>query len=212
VQSPSHFSTHLPIGSSSSSNQFARPGNGKGISKEEEDSGDNNCSKGDTSLAFGQRKATGVQGIQAVPCREHRYGSPRGGGSRSRSPAGASALSKCYNLDDSSSSSSYSGSCGTQGIQGVSHGEQRGVSLVGGGSCSGITAGASKLVLSKRYDLDNSSSSSLNLGSGRWSNEDSMAEESASLAKPDEDGVAPLALFGEVAEIALLDKEESAIL
>ncbi len=120
----------------------------------------------------------------------------------------ASVLFKCYNLDDSSSSSLYSGSGSNQGIRGVSRGEQRGVSLVGGGSHSKNAAGASKLVLSKRYGLDDSSSSSSNLGSGGWSDDNSMAEEGASLAKPDKDGVTPLVLFGEGAEIDPLDKEK----
>jgi hypothetical protein len=52
-------------------------------------------------------------------------------------------------------------------------------------------------VHSKRYDLDDYSSSSLNSGSGRWLDDDSMPEEGAPLAKPDKDGVVPLVLFGE---------------
>jgi hypothetical protein len=88
-------------------------------------------------------------------------------------------------------------------IRGVSCGGRRDVSPGVGGSQSGSAVGASKLMLSKRYDLDNSSSSSLNLGSGGWSDGNLMPEEGAPLAKPDEDGVAPLALFGE--ELAILE-------
>jgi hypothetical protein len=212
VQSPSCFSTLLSVGSSLSSDQFSGSSNGKGVSKKEEDNGNDNRSKGNTSLASKQRKATGMQGIQTVPCGEHRYGSSRGEGSRSRSHVGASAFSKCYDLDDSSSSSLYSGSGSARGIWGISCGEQRGVSPIGGGSCSGNAAWASKLMLSKRYNLDDTSSSSLNSGSGRWSNEDSMAEEGASFVKPDEDGVASLALFCEVMEIDPFYKEELVIL
>jgi hypothetical protein len=144
-----------------------------------------------------------VQGSQAVPRGGRRYGFLRGVGSRSRSPTGLSALPECYDGDAYSSSSSDLGSGGARSIRGVSYGGSRGVSLGVGGSGSGSAAGASKLLLSKRYDLDDSSSSSSNLGSGGRSDDDSMPEEGAPLAKPDKDGVAPLALFGE--ELAILE-------